>query len=167
MLFNVHEFSFTAHQSFILNMSFGSMGHGTVAPIGAAIAKVGRPIVAIVGDACFTMNGMELLTAVEYDVPMVWIVENNQRHGITWHGSQLVGDRKPMNSIVYDKYVDITAMSKAMGLDTVQVTRPGEIAAAFERALKLGKPCLIDVIVDPDVPPPMAARAATVGGFRK
>lgn len=167
MLFNVHEFELKAKQSFILNMSFGSMGHGTVAPIGAVLGGVDRPVVAVIGDACFTMNGMEMLTAVEYDVPVVWIVENNQRHGITWHGSQLVGDKKPMKSIVYEKYVDVSSMSRAMGLKVFKVTKRGQIQDVFEQALKLGQPCLIDVIVDPDVPPPMAARAATVGGFRK
>ena len=35
------------------------MGHGTVAPIGAALALKGRPVFAIIGDACFTMNVME------------------------------------------------------------------------------------------------------------
>ena len=45
------------------------MGHGTVAPIGAALAGGGRPVVAIIGDACFTMNGMELITAAEYGIP--------------------------------------------------------------------------------------------------
>ena len=39
---------------------FGSMGHGTAAPIGAALAAPDRPVIAIIGDACFTMNGMEL-----------------------------------------------------------------------------------------------------------
>lgn len=167
MLFNVHEFELKEEQSFILNMSFGSMGHGTVAPIGAALSPVDRPVVAIIGDACFTMNGMELLTAVEYDVPVIWIVENNQRHGIIWHGSQLVGDKKPMESIVYDKYVDVRAMAAAMGVQTFQVTAPGQMQEAFAAARALKKPCLIDVIVDPTIPPPMAARAATVGGFRK
>ena len=167
MLFNVHEFELKEAQSFILNMSFGSMGHGTVAAIGAALGERERPVVAIIGDACFTMNGMELLTAVEYDVPLVWIVENNQRHGIIWHGSQLVGDKKPMESIVYEKYVDVRAMASAMGVTTFQVSAPGQIQDAFNEALALKRPCLIDVIVDPTVPPPMAARAATVGGFRK
>ena len=77
-----------AQQRFVLNLGFGSMGHGTVAPIGAALAGPDGRSFAIVGDGCFTMNGMELLTAVEYDVPVVWIVENNNMHGITWHASR-------------------------------------------------------------------------------
>ena len=167
MLFNVHEFELKQGQSFILNMSFGSMGHGTVAPIGAALAHTERPIVAIVGDGCFAMNGMELLTAVEYDVPMIWIVENNQRHGITWHGSQLVGDKRPMESVVYDKPIDIFAIASAMGLEAEQVDRPDQIGDALKRALQSKRPYLIDVRVDPDIAPPLAARAVSVGGFRK
>ena len=54
-----------------------------MAPVGAALGSTKRPIFAIIGDACFTMNGLELLTAVEYDTPVIWVVENNNMHGIT------------------------------------------------------------------------------------
>ncbi|MBK6695075.1 MAG: thiamine pyrophosphate-binding protein [Myxococcales bacterium] len=58
MLFNIHNLVIGAGQKFVLNMGFGSMGHGTVAPIGAALACPARPVIAIVGDGCFTMNGL-------------------------------------------------------------------------------------------------------------
>jgi len=78
MRFNVHELCIRASQRFVLNLGFGSMGHGTAAPIGAALAQPGRPVCAIIGDACFAMNGMELLTAAEYGVPVIWIVETTR-----------------------------------------------------------------------------------------
>ncbi len=162
MLFNIHELCIGREQDFILNLGFGSMGHGTVAPIGAAIASPDRPIVAIIGDACFTMNGMELIAAVEYDVPVVWIVENNQMHGITWHGSQTVGDKKPLDAIVYKKELKIFHMARAMGLTAWRVNEPGQLTDVMNEALSLKRPCLIEVIVDPSVSPPLSERAATV-----
>ena len=101
MLFNLHHLRVRRQQQFVLNLGFGSMGHGTVAPIGAKMARPERPVIAIVGDACFTMNGMELLSAVEYGVNVVWIVEDNQRHGINWHGSKTVSGGRAMDSVVY------------------------------------------------------------------
>ncbi|MBW2736503.1 MAG: thiamine pyrophosphate-binding protein [Deltaproteobacteria bacterium] len=100
MFFNIHNLCIKENQRFLINFSFASMGHGTAAPVGVALAT-GRPVIAIVGDACFTMNGMELITAAEYDVPVVWIVENNNMHGIIYHGAKLVGRRQPMEAIRY------------------------------------------------------------------
>jgi acetolactate synthase-1/2/3 large subunit len=108
---------------------------------------------------------MEILTAVEYGIPVVWIVENNQRHGIIWHGSRLVG--KPMQSVVYRHRIDVMAMAKAMGAAAWRVERPGQIQAAMREALAIGGPAVIEVCVDPDVSPPLAARAETVAGFSK
>lgn len=165
MLFNIHHLIIRDQQRFVLNLGFGSMGHGTVAPIGAALALGGRPVVAIIGDACFTMNGMELLTAREYDVPVIWLIENNQMHGVTWHGSQLVGSRTPMNSVRYRQTLDIAAMCRAMGLATWRVRAPGELGAAMSEALAAGGPAAIEVCVDPSVSPPLRDRAQTIAGF--
>ena len=165
MLFNLHHLEISAGQRFILNLGFGSMGHGTVAPIGAALACPERPVLAIVGDGCFTMNGMELLTAAEYKVPVVWIVENNQMHGITWHGSQLVGSRRPMNSVVYRRRIEVASIARAMGLRAWVVERSNEIGSAVEEALGTGEPALVEVRVDGSIAPPLGDRAKTIAGF--
>ncbi len=166
MLFNIHELTIRDGQRFILNLGFGSMGHGTAAPIGAALACPDRPVIAIVGDACFTMNGMELLTAVERDVPVLWIVENNQMHGITWHGSKLVGGT-PMESVRLKKHVEVAAISRAMGLATWIVDRPGEMATVVREAFGRRVPSLIEVRVDGTISPPLGDRAKSIAGFRR
>src|SRR5262249_13196947 len=88
MLHNIHELTIGEQQRFIINLGFGSMGHGVVAPIGAALANPDRPVFALVGDGCFSMNGMDLLTAVDHNIPVIWIVENNNMHSITYHCSK-------------------------------------------------------------------------------
>ncbi|CAN5220244.1 acetolactate synthase large subunit [soil metagenome] len=166
MLFNIHDLCIGRNQRFVLNLGFGSMGHGTCAPIGAKLADPSRPVVAIIGDACFTMNGMELLTANEYDVPVIWIIENNQMHGITWHGSRLVNKGRAMDAIVYKKPLDVAGLARAMGLDAYVVDRPGQIGGALRSALESGRPTVIDVRVDGSISPPLGDRAKTVAGFK-
>ncbi|HEY3667626.1 MAG TPA: thiamine pyrophosphate-binding protein [Polyangiaceae bacterium] len=165
MLFNVHHLCVRAGQTFVLNLGFGSMGHGTVAPIGAALAEPGRPVFAIVGDGCFTMNGMELLTAAEHRVPVIWIVENNDMHGITWHGSRLVGNRKGLKATRYKQPLRVADIAKAMGVHAERVERPGEIQGAVRRALATGGPAVIEVRVDADIVPPLGDRAKSISGF--
>jgi acetolactate synthase I/II/III large subunit len=167
MLFNLHEIEIRDRQRFVLNLGFGSMGHGTVAPIGAALAHPGRAVIAIVGDGCFTMNGMDLLTAAEYGVRVIWIVENNNMHGITWHGSQMVGKGMPMEAVRYRRPIEIAGIARAMGLMAEVVDRPGQMQLALQDALERNGPSLIEVRVDGRVPPPLGDRAKTIAGFTK
>lgn len=168
MLFNIQQLRITRNQSFFLNLGFGSMGHGTAAPIGAALACPERPIVAIIGDACFTMNGMELLTAVEYELPVIWIVENNQMHGITWHASKILSPKDlPIDSVRYRRQMNISEMASTMGLVSFRVERPGQIQGALQEALQSNRPCLIEVLVDGSIEPPLRDRVDTIHGFEK
>lgn len=165
MLFNINHLIIGGRQSFLLNLGFGSMGHGTVAPVGAALGSTKRPILAIIGDACFTMNGLELLTAVEYDTPVIWVVENNNMHGITWHGSQLVGSRRPLDSVRYRRPLDVAGMARAMGLAAWTVDRPGQIQSVIREALSLAGPSVVEVRPDVTIPPPIGERAQSIAGF--
>jgi acetolactate synthase-1/2/3 large subunit len=165
MLSNIHYLTIKEGQKFVLNLGFGSMGHGTVAPIGASLAAKGRHVFAIIGDACFTMNGMELVTAAEYGIPVIWIVENNNMHGITWHGSQLVGSRVPLASVRYKRPLEVASMARAMGLAAWVVDSPGQIQEAVAEALRNSGPSLIEVRVDGMIAPPLGDRAKSIAGF--
>ncbi len=165
MLFNIHHLCIRKNQQFFINLGFGSMGHGTNAPIGAALADPGRPVFAIVGDACFTMNGMDLITAAEHDVPVIWIVENNNMHGITWHCSKLLGNGQGLESARYRRPLEVASIARAMGLHAFVVDAPNKIQAAVREALRLGRPALIEVRVDGSICPPIGERTQSLAGF--
>lgn len=164
MLHNIHDLSIVRRQRFFLNLGFGSMGHGTCAPIGAKLACPDRPVVAIIGDGCFAMNGMELITALEHDVAVTWIVENDGRHGVTWHCSRALGG-EPLRSASSKWPINACALAAGMGLEVRSVHGANMFRQAFQEALASNRPNLIEVIVDPSVPPPMGSRANTLAGF--
>ena len=165
MLFNLHHLCIRDGQRFFINFGFGSMGHGTVAPIGAALASPGRPVFALVGDGCFAMNGMELITAAEHDVPVLWIVETNNMHAITWHCSKVLSGGKAMQAAVYKRPLEVAALARAMGLHARVVERPGQMQQAVRDLLRLQAPSVIEVRVDPTVMPPLGDRAKSLAGF--
>jgi len=167
MLFNIHHLCIEEGQRFILNLGMGSMGHGTAAPIGAALAAPDRPVFAIIGDGCFMMNGMELLTGYDYNVPVIWIVENNHMHGITYHGSKLVSGGQAMESIRLNHRIEIAAIARAMGLPAWIVDAPNQLQPIIKECMAMGKPALIEVRIDPSIAPPLGDRAKTVAGFKR
>jgi len=166
MLFNIQNLCIRRGQRFVLNLGFGSMGHGTAAPIGAALAEPSRPVFALVGDGCFTMNGMELLTASEYAIPVLWIVENNNMHGITFHASSRVGRHgRPLKSICYDRPIEVASIARSMGLRAWVVDAPGKLQRAVLEWLSSRAPGLIEVRVDGSICPPVGGRVQSLAGF--
>ncbi len=166
MLWNVHHLCMREGQRFVLNLGFGSMGHGTAAPIGAAVAEPDRPTFAIIGDACFTMNGMELITAAEYGVPVIWIVENNNMQSITFFGSKKLHPKnQPLRSSQYSRKLHVAEIARAMGLSATRIEKPGQIQDAVRKALFRREPWVVEVCVDPEIPPPLGERLESLAGF--
>ena len=71
----------TRPDSLIGSMGFGPMGFGVAGVMGAKLAAPGRPCVSVCGDGAFFMHANVLGTAVEYNIPVVWVVWNNYAYG--------------------------------------------------------------------------------------
>jgi len=147
-------------QTMLNTWGFSSMGFGPSGILGAKLAAPERACVSVVGDGGFTMTPHVLCTAVEYDIPAIWVIWNNFawgairdiQHGL-FDGREIgtgfyAGDnREPYNP-------DFAALARACGVEATTVKRTGDLESAFEHAINLGKPYLIDVHVDAEVRPP-------------
>jgi acetolactate synthase-1/2/3 large subunit len=147
-------------QTMLNSWGFSAMGFGVSGVLGAKLAAPERPCVAIVGDGGFIMTPHVLCTAVEHDIPAVWLVWNNFswaairdiQYGL-FNGRELgtgfyAGpERKPYNP-------DFAALARSCGVEGITVTHSDQLGDALSHALGLGKPCLLDVHVDAEVRPP-------------
>ncbi len=59
----------------------GSMGFGVPAAVAMKRLYPDRPVVCIAGDGDFLMNGQEIATAVQYDLPFVTVIADNGLYG--------------------------------------------------------------------------------------
>ena len=147
-------------QSMLNSWGYSSMGFGVCGIMGAQLAAPHRPCVAVVGDGGFTMAPYVLCTAVEYNLPVVWIVWNNFAWGAIRDLQYGLFDGREIGTAFYkggsgEPYnPDFAAWARACGADGTTVTRPQDLAAAVEQALKNRRPCVIDVHVDANVRPP-------------
>jgi acetolactate synthase I/II/III large subunit len=86
MSYVIHYMKVRERDTFDINVHFGAMGSGNSAALGSKLAEPARPVVCITGDGCFFMHGMELITAREYQLPILFVVINNARLGMVYHG---------------------------------------------------------------------------------
>ncbi|MCC2596845.1 thiamine pyrophosphate-binding protein [Pusillimonas sp. MFBS29] len=147
-------------QSMLNSWGYSSMGFGVCGILGAQLAAPDRPCVAVVGDGGFTMTPYVLCTAVEYNLPVVWIVWNNFAWGAIRDLQYGLFDGREIGTAFYhgqtgEKYnPDFAAWARACGADGMTVTHPQQLQGAIEAALKNRRPCVIDVHVDAEVRPP-------------
>ena len=147
-------------QSMLNSWGYSSMGFGVCGVLGAQLAAPDRPCVAVVGDGGFTMAPYVLCTAVEQNLPVVWIIWNNFAWGAIRDLQYGLFDGREIGTAFYKGETgepynpDFAAWARAAGADGYTVKRPQELAAAVQQALKNRRPCVIDVHVDADVRPP-------------
>ena len=147
-------------QSMLNSWGYSSMGFGVCGIMGAQLAAPDRPCVAVVGDGGFTMAPYVLCTAVEYNLPVVWIIWNNFAWGAIRDIQYGMFNGREIGTAFYkgqtgERYnPDFAAWARAAGADGVTVTRPQELGAAVQQALRNKRPCVIDVHVDAEVRPP-------------
>lgn len=152
----------TRPDSLIGSMGFGPMGFGVAGVLGAKLAAPHRPAVSVCGDGAFFMHASVLGTAVEYEIPVVWIVWNNYAYGSIrglqrgyLEGRELATDfHDPATGKPYNP--DFAAMARAAGVEGVSIDRPGDLGDAILGGIASGRPFLIDANIGGDLNPPGA-----------
>ena len=147
-------------QSMLNTWGYSAMGFGVSGVLGAKLAAPDRPCIAVAGDGGFTMTPHVLCTAVEYNIPAIWVVWNNYAWGAIrdlQHGQ--FGGRELGTSFNHgdsgEPYnPDFAALARAHGVDGVKVSRSDDFRDALAQAIASNRPCLIDLEVDPGVKPP-------------
>jgi len=147
-------------QSMLNSWGFSSMGFGVCGIMGAQLAAPERPCVAVVGDGGFTMAPYVLCTAVEYKLPVIWIIWNNFAWAAIRDLQYGLFNGREIGTAFYkgqsgERYnPDFAAWARACGADGFTVTRSQDLGATVQQALKNKRPCVIDVHVDAEVRPP-------------
>ncbi len=124
--------------------SFGPMAWAVNGALGAKMAFPDRPVIVGCGDGCYLLSGFELMTAVHYNLPVIWIIFQDDEYKLiklyqleAFHETGLVEFPNP----------DYVAYAKACGAQGFRVQSLSEFEAAFRSALASGRPTLIDASI--------------------
>ena len=166
MAYVIHHMKVLETDTFDINVHFGAMGSGIGSAIGSKLAEPYRPSVAIIGDGSFFMHGMEILTAKEYNLPVIFVVMNNARLGMVYHGHAL--QYKRTHASFEQEPVNISAMATAMNIPSFRVNKMEDLdQEVINNLTNLNGPAILEVaLVDNNVPP-MGDRVKFLSSFGK
>jgi pyruvate dehydrogenase (quinone) len=142
-----------------LSGGLASMGAAVPYAIAAKFAHSDRPVIAMVGDGAMQMSNMaELITVAKYwqqwkDGRWICMVMNNEDlNQVTWEQRVMEGDPKfeasqSLPNVPFHRFAEL------IGLKGIYVDTPEAIGPAWDEALSAGRPVVLEVKTDPEVPP--------------
>jgi acetolactate synthase-1/2/3 large subunit len=143
------QFDITIPGTIHHSSGLATMGFGASALLGGKLAAPDKVVIALVGDGGFGVNPSPLATAVEYNIPVIWIVMNNSAFGTiagleyshykTRFGTVFTTpDGKPYSP-------NWAGVAKAYGVEAIRINSAEAFKPALEKALDSNKPFLLDV----------------------
>lgn len=159
-------YKYTKPRTLLTSGGLGTMGYGLGAALGAKSGCPDKTVVNIAGDGCFRMNMNEIATALRHQIPIIEVVINNHVLGMVRQWQNLFYEQRYSATVLNDG-VDFVKLAEAMGAVGIRAVTQDEFRKAFSEALQLGKPVLIDCIIDSDdkVWPMVAPGAAISEAF--
>ncbi|MDT3701267.1 MAG: biosynthetic-type acetolactate synthase large subunit [Thermincola sp.] len=150
-------YKYTKPRTFISSGGLGTMGYGLPAAIGAKVGCPDSIVIDIAGDGSIQMNIQELATAVQYNIPVIVAILNNNYLGMVRQWQEIFYDRRY-------SYTDITGpdfvkLAEAYGAMGIRVTDAKDVKPAMKQAIAANRPVVIDFVVEreenvfPMVPP--------------
>jgi len=128
---------------------FCTLGFGIPAAIGAKVACPRRPVVVLSGDGGFLFNCQELAVSVEYDIPIVVLLFNNNSFGVL----------KPQQLARYGRTLaadlqnpEFVAVARAFGMQSQKITSIEEIGPALGTALDSGQSWVLEITAEIPLP---------------
>jgi acetolactate synthase-1/2/3 large subunit len=166
MSYVIHYMKVLDFATYDINVHFGAMGSGIGSAIGSKLAEPERPVVCITGDGCFYMHGMEILTAKEYNLPILFVVMNNARLGMVYHGHSLQFRRT--HPTLEQEPINISAMAAAMNIPSFRINALEDInQSVINNLMDLNGPAILEVALIDNNTPPMGDRVKFLSSFGK
>lgn len=155
-------YKYKSPRQFLSSGGLGTMGYGLGAAIGAKIGNPDRVVINVAGDGCFRMNMNEIATATRNDLPLIQVVVDNQVLGMVRQWQTLFYGKRYAQTILNDA-VDFVKLAEAMGAVGMRVEKMEDFGPAFQKALELGRPVVLDcVIAEDDKVFPMVPAGAAI-----
>jgi acetolactate synthase-1/2/3 large subunit len=140
-------YDFDKPRKLLTSGGLGTMGYGFPAAIGAQVAFPKETVIDIAGDGSIQMNIQELATAVQYKLPVIIAILNNNFLGMVRQWQELFYDKNYASTLLSTS-PDFVKLAEAYGALGLRASKPDEVVPTIKKALASKKPVLIDFVVD-------------------
>jgi pyruvate dehydrogenase (quinone) len=137
----------TGKRKMLGSFNHGSMANAMPQAIGAALACPGRQIIAFCGDGGLSMMLGDLMTIVQYKLPVKIIIFNNRSLGMVKLEMEVAGIPDMETDLLNP---DFALIAEAMGIKGITIKDPDKVKAGLEEALNLDGPVIVSVWTDPN-----------------
>ncbi len=150
------QFPITVPGTFITPSGLATMGFGPAAALGVKVARPDKPVLALVGDGAFSSHMSVVATAMEAEIPVVWLVMDNAAFGTIAgleksHYGWSFGNLFEVEGNEYR--VQYAEVAKACGARGIFIQDANELGPALREALASGIPSVIHVPME-NIPTP-------------
>ena len=136
-------------RQFITSGSFGTMGFGLPAAIGAKVAKPDSKVLSIVGDGGLQMGIQELATSVAEDIPVTIVLLDNGWLGMVRQWQKLFWDKR-YSGTKLNADPDFVKIAESYGAWGIHVDKASVIGEALKRAMDSDTTCIVDIRTAPE-----------------
>jgi acetolactate synthase-1/2/3 large subunit len=150
LIFAQNFFNVSSENRFYPNSGISSLGHAIPAAIGARFAEH-KPTLAIIGDGGFQMCCMELMTAVNYQLPVTVVMFNNSSMGLV---------RKNQYQSYGQRYIDCefenpdyALLAESFGIEYRRVATEDDLDGLFADTDFSAAINLVEIMLDKDAFP--------------
>jgi len=137
----------TGERKMLGSFNHGSMANAMPQSIGAALACPGKQVIAFCGDGGLSMMMGDLMTIVQYKLPVKIIVFNNRSLGMVKLEMEVAGIPDLETDLLNP---DFTKIAEAMGLPGITINDPDEVKSELEKVFQHEAPVLITIQTDPN-----------------
>lgn len=136
-----------APRAYLTSSSHATLGAAWPLAVGAQVAQPDRAVVALSGDGGFLYNAQELATAVQYNIPAVVIVFNDNAYGNVLRAQIEEFDGHIIGTKLHNP--DFVKLAESYGVRGLRSNDADQLSTMLKTALDDRAPTLIEVPVGP------------------
>lgn len=139
-------YPFKRTRQWLTSGGLGTMGFGLPAAMGAQLALPDQTVVAVVGDGGFQMTNQEIITAIQYKIPLKVLIMNNGYLGMVRQWQEMFYDRA-YSEVDLSISPDFVKLAEAYGAQGLRATTPGELKKVLKEGLEYTGVTVWDIVV--------------------
>jgi benzoylformate decarboxylase len=146
-----HEYVRPSRPGGYYNSASGGLGFAMPASVGHKLAQPERQVACVIGDGSSMYSIQALWSAARYDANVVFVVVNNRGYYILkgFRDAVGIGDTVPGLDL---PDLDLVKVAEGMGVTGETVEEADALPEALRRAFDAGRPYLLDVVIEPEIP---------------